>query len=465
MSSLKISQLTATTTNTIGSWVIVNNSGETTSNKSELEYVLGLSIGSGADSIRSNDLLTTSGGTASGPDSIAIGNGATALDDQSIAIGRQAYAARERDIAIGYGANTDLTESQDGVAIGTDARVVRDYGIAIGYDAIALTDGIAIGRSTRPIGDTCTAIGRQNVAAGNRGYAIGASIFADRDDAGAIGSTLYVDGANSIAVGSNNNIGQTGGQCANSVNIGYNNDIETGDNQIVIGSNAISKAKNTINISSGGELRTTDFYSLLIGGSGNTYAGGSVGLGEGNIKIGGFNDNFLFTPPRLNVFIGGSGNTYNAGAALGLNNVFLGLTGKTTPAISNHTLVENLFVYGQAIYSPIAFTDAGSCIFNPTRNHYVNVTATGGTYNITSNVNPEGPQQQIVFYIEYFSGATVNFTDGTGFITWRWNKDIYGGNAPVFSASTAGTPSRSIITVATWDNEDYFEVSRSMNME
>lgn len=462
MSNLKISQLTATTTNTIGSWVIVNNSGETVSNKSELEYVLGLTIGSAGNSIRSNDFLTTSGGTASGPDSIAIGNGATALDDQSIAIGRQAYAARERDIAIGFGANTDLTESQDGVAIGTDARVVRDYGIAIGYDAIALTDGIAIGRSTRPIGDTCTAIGKQNVAAGNRGYAIGASIFADRDDAGAIGSTLYVDGANSIALGSNNNIGQTGGQCASSVNIGYNNDIESGDEQIVIGSNATSKAKGSINISAGGNLRTSDYYSLLIGGSGNTYSSGSVGLGAGNIKIGGFDDEFLFTPDKGNVFIGGFDNTYNTASSLGRGNVFLNISGRTIGGFTGTTVVENLYLYGNIRQAFETYT--GTTIDIDVSNQgYVEVSAlnSGSTYDIEIIPSPNSIGNQLTLFIEWKSGATINFV-ASGNVQWRFGN---GAGTPVFSASTSTAVSRSILVFNTWNGNDMWEVSRSMNME
>jgi hypothetical protein len=453
MSSLKISQLTATTTNTIGSWVIVNNSGETVSNKSELEYVLGLSIGSATNSMRSNDLLTTSGGTASGIDSIAIGNGATALDDQSIAIGRQSYAARERDIAIGYGANTDLTESQDGIAIGTDAKVVRDYGIAIGYDAIALTDGIAIGRSTRPIGDTCTAIGVGNTAAGNRGYAIGANIFADRDDAGAIGSTLYVDGANSIAVGSNNDIGRTGGQCANSVNIGYNNDIKTGNNQIAIGAGNIIESTGSIVISAAGISGLLNSNNTtVIGTSGLTI---TSNFGPNNVMVGGLN-NTINNPVSKTTIIGGESNNFNTAAGTFENVVALGLSGRSINPSSNTTFVENLAVFGTITQAFQTYSDAGTIDINPGRQGFVQIEATGGTYNLNITPAPNTIGDTISLFIEYTSGATINFV-GSGSVQWRFNDGI----APTFSAATV---SRSILVFNTWDGNDMWEVSRSMNM-
>jgi len=462
MSSLKISQLTATTTNTIGSWVIVNNSGETTSNKSQLEYVLGLTTGSAGDSIRSNNFLTASGATASARDTLAIGNGATASAETAIALGRQSLAAGQRDIAIGYLANTDAAESQDGVAIGTEARVVRDYGIAIGFDAIALTDGIAIGRSTRPIGDTCTAIGVGNVSAGNRGYAIGAGIFADRDDAGAIGSTLYVDGANSIALGSNNDIGRSGGSCASSVNIGYNNDVFTGDEQIVIGSNATSRAKGSVNITPGGLIKASDTYAIQIGGSGHTYSSALVGLGAGSVRIGGFNDRMQFTPGRGNIFIGGSGNTFNTSAGLGEGNVFLGLSGRSISAGQRTTWVENLTVYGNIAQGFTTYTGSTVDIDIATQG-YVEVTAvdSGTTYNINITPTPSDIGRQLTLYIEWSSGATINFI-GSGVTQWKWGNGL---GQPVFSASTSTAVSRSIIVMNTWDGNDMWEVSRSMNME
>jgi hypothetical protein len=460
MANLKISQLTATTTNDIGSWVVINNSGETTTNKSQLENVLGLTIGTGADSIRSSDVLTTSGGTASGQDTIAIGNGAQALEAQGIAIGKSSIAGRERDIAIGFGANTDPIESEDGVAIGTDARVVRDYGIAIGYDAVALTDGIAIGRSTRPIGDTCIAIGRQNVSAGNRGYAIGASIFCDRDDAGAIGSTVYVDGARSVAIGANGTIGQSGGSCEDSVNIGSDNDIAGGSHkQVSIGYQANTAGTGAINISSGG-FPVNSSYGINIGGTGNTLASGTVLFGEGNIRIGGFNETINFTPGNNNTWIGGLQNTWNTSGGLGDNNVFLGLSGRTlSPGTNNTTYVENLAVYGSITQGFTTYSDAGTIIIDPSTQGYVQIEATGGTYNIQVSPAPNNIGDTVTLFVEYTSGATVNFAS-PGVVQWKF-QEAYGKTAPVFSATTV---TRSIIVFNTWDGNDMWEVSRSMNM-
>lgn len=461
MSSLKISQLTATTSNTIGSWVVINNSGETTTNKSQLEDVLGLTIGAGANSMRSADLLATSGGTASGESAIALGNGASALDAQSIAIGKQAYAARERDIAIGFGANTDLTESQDGIAIGTGARVVRDYGIALGYDAIALTDGIAIGRSTRPIGDTCIAIGASNVAAGNRGYVIGYGMFADRDDAGAIGASMYVDGARSVAVGANGTIGQSGGSCEDSVNIGSTNTIAGGGSkQISIGYSATTSATGAINISSGG-LGVNSPFAINIGGSGNTYGGG-VSFGNGNIRIGGFNDTIDFTPGSNNIWLGGLENTINSGGSSGVNNVYLGLSGRTYTTIGdNRTYVENLTVYGGIRQISQQYTTSGAVVIDISTVGYVEIeTQSGQTYDLQISPSPNSIGDAITLFIQYRDGATITFNNA-GNVQWRWGN---GAGTPVFSATT-GNVSRSIIVLNSWDGNDVWEVSRSMNME
>ena len=309
MSNLKISQLTATTTNSIGSWLIINNSGETVSNKSQLEYVLGMTKGSGTDSIQSNDFLTSSGSTATGNNSISIGNGSDATGESGIAIGQQSYASQTRDIAIGVRANTDPTQSQDGIAIGTDARVIRDYGIAIGYDSVALTDGIAIGRSARPIGDNCTAIGAGNLAAGNGGFSIGYNIFSDRTNAGAIGAVLYVDGENSIALGSTNDIGKSGGQCDNSVSIGSNNQILGGEpNQINIGSNIISRSQGSIVLSNQTvDLGSSANNAIFISATGNTV---TTKVGAESVVIGGRNT--INNPGDFILVLGGTGNTINS---------------------------------------------------------------------------------------------------------------------------------------------------------
>lgn len=309
MANLKISQLTATTNNSIGSYLVINNSGETITNKSQLEYVLGLTKGSGTNSIQSNDFLTQSGSTATGNNSISIGNGSDSTGESGIAIGQQSYAARERDIAIGLRANTDLGESQDGIAIGTDARVVRDYGIAIGYDAVALTDGISIGRSTRPIGDNCTAIGAGNVAAGNGGFSIGYNIFSDKTNAGAIGAVLYVDGENSIALGSTNGIGRSGGPCDNSVSIGSNNEILGGArNQINIGSNITSRSQGSIVLSNQTvDLGSSANNAIFISATGNTV---TTKVGAESVVIGGRNT--ISNPGDYILVLGGTGNTINS---------------------------------------------------------------------------------------------------------------------------------------------------------
>lgn len=455
MANIKISALPSSTANTLDSWFVVNNSGETLTQKSQVKYSIGLTNGDGANSMQSNDFLTTSGTTATGSGSIALGNGTQALNSASISIGQQSYATREGDIAIGLRAGTNIAESNNAVAIGTDSYVIRSYGIAIGYDAVALEDGIAIGRSTRPIGDTCMAIGKQNFAAGNRGYAIGASIWCDKDDAGGIGSNLWIDGLNSLALGAYNYIGQSGGACNSSVAIGNTNTISGASQQIVIGSNNVGKSQGLVVISSDGidNLQNSE-NSVVIGSTGTTI---SASLGQNAVVIGGVNNTMTY-PISECVVIGGSGNTYNAAAGTFNNNVLIGLNNRTPASTKNNTaFFENIFSYGQIEQQETTYDGSSSTVdVDISSMGVVVLEATGGTYNIdiqpvTSNVGLE-----LTLMIKYFSAATINFVSG-GLTQWKWGN---GAGAPVFS----GDNNYNILVFRAWNDNNLYEQSRSMWM-
>lgn len=475
MANLKISQLTATTQNTIGSWVVINNSGETTSNKSQLEYVLGMTKGAGNSSIKSNDFLTEKPSIANTAYSIALGNGASATTGPSqVIIGNSAYGQSENVIAIGKNAHDQGTGRDDGIAIGTDAEIYQPRAIAIGKNAAAVTDSITLGTDGRAIATSSIAIGQSTVVAGTYGVGIGYDIFQDRDNASVIGAQSYVSGADSTVVGANSKLGQTGGDSDRSTIVGVSNDIQgPGDDMVAVGydntltaTGAIAVGNNytiggTYSIGIGGVggsmLGSSSPYSILMGGSGNTY---SVQFGQGNIKIGGFNDSYPYTPQRGNIWIGGSGNTYNALNGLGQNNVFLGLKGQSINNAENTTFVENLVVYGSQTNGFTTYTGTSISI-DLADSGFVEVSAldSGSTYTISVSPAPNNIGRTLELFIEYVSGATVNF-DGSGLVQWRWNPQ-YG--TPVFSATT-GQVTRSIIVLNTWDGSDMWEVSRSMNM-
>jgi len=478
MANLKISQLTATTQNTIGSWVVINNSGETTSNKSQLEYVLGLTKGSGNSSMKSADFLTEDPSVASSDYSIALGNGASASTAPSIvAIGNGAYSVSENCIVIGKNAHDQGAGRDDGIAIGTDAEIYQPRAISIGKNAGGVTDAITIGTDGRAIANTSIAIGASTVVAGDFGVGIGYDIFQDRTNATVIGTSSYVSGADSTVVGAQSKLGQTGGDSErstivgstnviegpedDSVIVGYNNTIRDGNKQIIIGNDYVSQSEGSIVI--GGKISgptkqpidSNSHWAVMIGGSGNTF---TTELGPGNLKIGGFDDEYHFQAGSRNTWIGGQENDWNpVGGSFGQNNVFLGLSGRSVSSSSgNRTYVENLTVFGSISQGFNSFTNAGTITLNPSSQGYVEIGATGGTYNIQISPAPNDIGDTMTLFIEYTSGATINFVS-SGSVDWRWNNNT----PPVFSATTV---SRSIIVVNTWDGNDMWEVSRSMNM-
>jgi len=455
MTNLKISQLTATTQNTIGSWVVINNSGETTSNKSQLEYVLGLTKGSGNSSMKSADFLTEDPSVASSDYSIALGNGASASTAPSIvAIGNGAYSVSENCIVIGKNAHDQGAGRDDGIAIGTDAEIYQPRAISIGKNAAGVTDAITIGTDGRAIANTSIAIGASTVVAGDFGVGIGYDIFQDRTNATVIGTSSYVSGADSTVVGASNGLGQNGGDSEDSVIVGVSNQIYGPfDKAIAIGVGNTIQSDGTIVISSAGisGLQNSN-NTTVIGTSGLTI---SSNFGPNNVMVGGFN-NTINNPVAKTTIIGGESNNFNTAAGNFENVVALGLSGRSINPSSNTTFVENLAVFGTITQAFQTYSNAGTIDINPGRQGFVQIEATGGTYNLNITPAPNDIGDTITLFIEYTSGATINFV-GSGSVQWRFNENI----APTFSAATT---SRSILVFNTWDGNDMWEVSRSMNM-
>lgn len=467
MANLKISQLTATTTNTIGSWVVINNSGETTSNKSQLEYVLGMTKGAGASSIKSANFLTQNPSVADTAYSIALGNGASATTAPSIiAIGNGAYSVSENCIVIGKNAHDQGIGRDNGIAIGTDAEIFQPRAISIGKNAGGVTDAITIGTDGRAIANTSIAIGASTVVAGDYGVGIGYDIFQDRANASVIGSQSYVSGLNSTVVGAANLLGQSGGDSEDSTIIGVSNEIYGPyDKCIAIGYNNRTQSDGVTVISSAGIGNTGELQgsnaSTIIGSSGMTI---SNTLGTNNIVVGGLNNTISNGLINSGIF-GGVGNTFTGGGSY-KNNFAFGLSGRTVPGVvENTTIVENLQIYGNL--NQFYTTYSASTIDIDIKSvGYANIEATqsGTTYNINVTPDPvDNIGRQLTLFVEWKSGATVNFVSG-GNVQWKWNT-LWGGSAPVFSATTSGATSRSIIVLSSWDNSDMWEVSRSMNME
>ena len=94
----------------------------------------GLVAGTGADSMKSADSLTTTAANASGLESIAIGNAAVSASPKAIAIGARANIPASQDNAIVIG--SDSFSRNSGVSVGNSiANNAQIGGTAIGHDS------------------------------------------------------------------------------------------------------------------------------------------------------------------------------------------------------------------------------------------------------------------------------------------------------------------------------------------
>jgi hypothetical protein len=263
-----------------------------------------------------------------------------------------------------------------------------------------------------------------------------------------------VSGANSTVVGASNGLGQNGGDSENSVVVGVSNQIYGPfDRAIAIGYGNTIKSDGTIVISSAGIAGLENSAnSTVIGTSGFTIVSN---FGPNNVMVGGLN-NTINHPVSKTTIIGGESNNFNSGAGTFENVVALGLSGRSINPSSNTTYVENLSVFGTITQSFQTYSNAGTIDINPGRQGFVQIEATGGTYNLNITPAPNNIGDTLSLFIEYTSGATINFV-GAGVVQWRFSDGI----APTFSAATT---SRSILVFNTWDGNDMWEVSRSMNM-
>ena len=126
----------------------------------------GLVSGTGPDSMKSSDDLTSTQASATNTSSIAIGNGAEVGGRYGIAIGDGAGETGTQDTTIAIGANAHYGDSY-GIGIGGNA--FGGYqGVGIGFGANGSGYGVAIGASANSNGDSAIAIGR-NVTANNTG--------------------------------------------------------------------------------------------------------------------------------------------------------------------------------------------------------------------------------------------------------------------------------------------------------
>ena len=385
---------------------VVNNSGETETFKIELKEFAGMMNVNGNNSIQSNSWLTNLGTTAQTQSAIAIGNGAEATSPYSIAIGYQALNA-----------NRDGTRNNY-ICIGTNAQAVQES-FALGTNARAFgASTCSIGDGAETYGNSALALGRSSYSASSGGVALG---YNSSDTSNNYGFALGSETSNSADYG---------------VSLGY-------------ASTNISEK----GIAIGWEADNKSAFGITFGGSGNTIhniSGTSISLiNSFNADIYGpstFSGLYGCTNTDIDIF-GGSGLDYCLG---------FGLSGRTLTQ-DRYSHFENVKVFGQIEQEPVIFPGSNTTVdVDITQTGIIELTATGGTYNIDIDPTTSKLGLELTLMIHYFSAATINFVSG-GNTQWKFGNNE---GAPVFS----GNNNYNILVFRSWDGNDLYEQSRSLYM-
>lgn len=213
----------------------------------------GLVAGTGSQSMKSADFLTTTPADAAGNKSIAIGAGATAQSD-SISIGDGCTAQNGPAIAIGRNSTASGSVT---TAMGNSANVNGNQSIGLSGEVLSINASRSIG-----IGRQVTINGGNSLAIGNYAKVSGGSSFSftscsvnvnDQKAANAMmmvpgqyGCTTNALAADSIVLGSAASQIERASN-PGSISIGLNTQ-STADNAVALGSNVVANRANTTSV-------------------------------------------------------------------------------------------------------------------------------------------------------------------------------------------------------------------------
>lgn len=392
-------------------YLVNNNSGETETFKIQLKTFNGMTSTNGNNAIQSNSWLTALGTTASTESAIAIGNGAEATSPYSIAIG---YMAR----------NTNRDGARNNyICIGTNSQAVQES-FALGTDAKAFgADTCSIGKNAGTYGNSSLALGKDSLAYSTGGVALGRNAFDASNNYGtALGSYAQVDGDYSVAIGYG-----ARAQGIYSVSIGGSGHTNVGINSTIIGGNS-----NQINVATTNRGLILNSKNCKIEKDGQ-YSSTNVNyIGCENVGTENLTDVMFLNVKNID--------RNNGGYAPGT------------------TVVQNSYTLGASLFSATTYASTGATtniVVDPLQQSHIEIDTDGSTtYNISFTLVDSAVYAQMTFYINYVSGSTINFVSA-GSTQWRWAN----GSAPSFTGTN-----RNIIVVSSWDNDDVWEVSRSMYM-
>ena len=355
--SVYISNLPLYTGNTYNGYIIWNDSGETTTYKTLFQPQLIAGTGAG-------ETYRTPTATASGTDSIAIGNGTSATGNYSVCIG-------------GIGST----------ASGTYSSAFGNTNSASGFGAFALG-----GQNNNVGGFLNAAGGSSNTNNGEFTFIYGSSNNFNNTSVGcAIGATSCTAADYPLGITSNTIIGST--SCA--VNYVRQSGIYSSANSSILGTDGSNRVyQSTILGGSGNTINANVYQSSIIGGSDNTISGGTF------ISM-----------------IGTSGRTGTASATTYVENLHTYRTPSTQvqPVSSGTTFTCNLdngaksqfYLTGTSTINITNVRDGASFIIKTqtTGNYNITWTATGYTFVFEGGIHDPGNATTDLFVFEVFGSV------------------------------------------------------------
>ena len=336
----------------------------------------GLVSGTGTDSMKSSDSLTTFGTTASGNYSIALGRGASTSADSTIAIGPGASAEFAKHIAIGSGSraasstgnvivigqgldsnseentiligsnltlqssNNDIvaighnittsTNDNESIAIGNDASINGFYSVTLGDTARSYARGVSIGyqaqAGTNSFDTVLIGYQASTNSSANNSVVIGANSSTGnsfKSDMVVIGHDAFADQTGAVAVGEGS--------------------LGEGNSAVVIGKDARARSTDTIAIGRNTYVEANKDDGIAIGALAETYGEAGIAIGFAS-ATGPGDENTAIGGSAAAGFGGEASNNSNTAVgysalARGVNDVVVGANSSIDSANDNTVLV------------------------------------------------------------------------------------------------------------------------------
>lgn len=259
----------------------------------------------GVDGFAENVTGTTAP-TASGTDTLAIGENVAMSGNFNVGIGRNISNSANGVVAIGNGVTTDST-STAGIVIGATAGIGNAYSVSIGVASDAGTAGdttsssVAVGAYSQATGLGATAVGRSATSDAENSTSLGRDADSSFSNATAIGYGAITNATNQIRLGNDSvtavRVGTSYAE-SNAKDLatkGYvdtnsggsspawlsadatNSSTATGSTSIAIGEGAVANATRSLAVGYGAD--STAQYTVSFGHFAEAFAESSTALG------------------------------------------------------------------------------------------------------------------------------------------------------------------------------------------